>query len=285
MARGSRFARQTLLNFLRVHGSHRFIHGFAFTMVTVAGVIADVVQTCNDKIVRLYSKDTCNVSNSSGGGSGGSGGGGGGASAADLETGCVVCINVNCQQLLRFLRVPSRRKMRPCVTAPRFKAIRVKNCSEPSFLVQAEIAISNMLLTNCSSCNQNKRLTVSTSTTAGGDQPLNKKSARYVYLNESTCVLQEGVYYGHYFVPERKGKLLRWFSSRATAAPPRHLSARVCCLLNGINSLTGDGNGIIKQFEVLTKPPSEDFIGPLGQKCVKQVELDEPGSVLMFITL
>ena len=247
-------------------------------MVANVTRIARAIQLCNERVVRLHNRDTSNVSivddDTTHPGA---------VAAANPRTGCIVCINVNYQRLLRELDSPSRRRLKPCVAAPQFKAARVKRYFKTSFLNRAELAINKMLQTNCSSCND---LTLSTSqhtTTVGGDQPLNKKSARYIYLNESTCVLQEGVFYGHYFVPERKGKELGWFSS--PAAKPKQISARVCCLLNAINTFTGDGNGAIKQFEVLTKPPSGDFLGPLGQKCVKQAELEEPGPVLVFIRL
>ena len=103
-------------------------------------------------------------------------------------------------------------------------------------------------------------------------------------MNDTMCVEQDGVYYGHYFVPNQKGKLLKWFSSPASA--PKQISARVCCLLNSINLFIGDGNGVIKDFEVMNNnPPKRDILGPLGQKCLKQCELEEPGPVLVLVKL
>lgn len=102
-------------------------------------------------------------------------------------------------------------------------------------------------------------------------------------MNDNTCVEQNGVYYGHYFVPDKKGKLLGWFSSPASA--PKQHSARLCCLLNSMNLFIGDGKGLIKDFEIMNNPPKRDILGPLGQSCIKQCELEEPGPVLVFVKL
>lgn len=102
-------------------------------------------------------------------------------------------------------------------------------------------------------------------------------------MNDNTCVEQDGVYYGHYFVPDKKGVLLRWFSS--PTSEPTQNSARVCCLLHSINLFIGDGNGFIKDFNIMNNPPKRDTLGPLGQRCLKQCELEEPGPVLVLVEL
>ena len=255
-------------------------------MVTNAKEIAQVVQICNEQVIMLHNKETSNVSRRGNEGVLTTLGNSGAIASTSLETGCVVCIKVCLQLLLGALKLSSKRKLRPCVTSQQLRAVRVKRYLWPSLLCQAEQVIDQLLVANCSSCCPNKDLTIPTSrdaTTVGGGQPLNKKSARCVYLNETTCVLQEGVYYRHYFVPKESGNEIGWFSSLADA--PKQKSARVCCLLNAINAFTGDGNGVIKQFSVLTKPPTEDNIGPLGIRCMKQVELEEPGPVLVMVTL
>lgn len=202
------------------------------------------------------------------------------AATENLETGCIVAIVVNYEQLLRLLKVPLRRKIKPCLTA-----LQNNSRAESSFLTQAEFVINKTLVTNCSKCNnQNNTDNCSSEmTTAKGDQPLYKKSGRYVYLNEKTCVEQDGVYYGHYFVPDKKGKLLEWFSFPAPA--PRKISARVCCLLNSINVFIGDGNGVIRDFQIRCNPPKRGILGPLGLQCLKQRELEEPGPVLVLVKL
>lgn len=229
--------------------------------------IASNIQKCNVKIVNIihasaHSQDSAAPFLSPS------------AATEKLETGCVVVIAVNYQQLLRALKFPLRRKMKPCLTV-----LQNSHHRAVSFLSQVELAIDKMLVANCSSCN-NQTLCSFETTTVKGDQPLHKKSGRYVYLNDRACVEQDGVYYGHYFVPDKRGKLLGWFSSPASA--PKQLSARVCCLLNSLNLFIGDGHGIIKRFDILNNPPDRIFLGPLGQNCLKQCEL-EP--VLVFVKL
>lgn len=197
----------------------------------------------------------------------------------EIKTGCVVVIIVNYQQLLQALKIPIRRKMKPCLTMLQNHS---KRYATSSFLTQAELVIDKMLVTNCSSCNKST-ICSSENTTDKGDQPLNKKSGRYVYLNNNTCVEQDGTYYGHYFVPAKKGKRLGWFSSPALT--PKQISARLCCLLNSVNMFNGKGNGVIKDFQIKNNPPKRSILGPLGQKCLKQYELEETGPVLVFVKL
>lgn len=158
-----------------------------------------------------------------------------------------------------------------------------------ALVIRAELVIDKMLTANCSSCNSNEDFSSFSSddTTANGDQPKNKKSARYVCLNDTTCVLQNGIYYSHYFIPSVKGSQLEWFSSQA--AKPKQFSSRVCCLINAINNFSGDGNGVIKNFDIQTKQQSaaaeNQEIGPLGLKIIKQSDIEEPGPVLIFVIL
>nr|AKS10618.1 wsv267-like protein [Metopaulias depressus WSSV-like virus] len=241
----------------------------------IAMNIATNIQKCNARIVNMHqnksngcasSRDPTALLSLTAGGA-----------TEKIETGCIVVITVNYQQLLQALKFPPRRKIKPCLTMLQNNS---RRHAVSSFLTQAEFAIDKMLVSKCSSCN-NQSITVCSSDK--GDQPLYKKSGRYVYLNDNTCVEQDGVYYGHYFVPDKKGKLLGWFSSPAPA--PIQINARVCCLLNSVNLFVGDGNGIVKDFEIMNNPPKRGILGPLGQKCLKQCELDEPGPVLVFVKL
>nr|BDT63401.1 MAG: wsv267-like protein [Sesarmops intermedium nimavirus]GBG35598.1 wsv267-like protein [Sesarmops intermedium nimavirus] len=239
----------------------------------IAMGIASNIQKCNARIVNMQQQSIIGCAHDSAAAAAA-------ASTTKIETGCVVVIIVSYQQLLKALNVPPRKKMKPCLTMLQNAA---SSSSPPSFLTQAELVIDKMLVANCSSCNTATIFSSEITTTDKGDQPLSKKSGRYVYLNDNTCVEQTGVYYGHYFVPDKKGKLLGWFSSPASA--PKQHSARLCCLLNSMNLFIGDGNGFIKDFEIMNNPPKRDILGPLGQNCIKQCELEEPGPVLVFVKL
>ena len=233
--------------------------------------IATSIQNCNVRIVDMQQNKSNGCASLSTVGQEG---------IKNLKTGCVVVITANYQQLLQTLRIPPRKKMKLCLTA--FSNDSGRYASSPSILEQIETAMDKMLVANCSSCSPNYPPSYEM-TTNKSDFPLNKKVGRYVYLNANACVAQDGVYYKHYFVPDKKGKLLQWFSY--AAQKPNTRSARVCCLLNSVNSFTSDGSGNIKHFEILNNPPKRNVLGPLGLKCLEQCELDEPGSVLVFVQL
>ena len=181
-----------------------------------------------------------------------------------IETSCIAVITVSYQKLLGALHIPSRKKIKPCLATLPTNPLK-------SFLPQAEMVIDKFMVNNCSSCNN----------IGSGSSEDKRRSSRYVYLNENTCVMQNGVYYGHNFVPDKKGKLLGWFSY--PGSKPNHISARVCCLLNSIHlSIGNKKKSVIKDFNIMNIP-KDSILGPLEKQCLQQHELEEYGPIIVFL--
>lgn len=201
----------------------------------------------------------------------------GGVPPSPIDTGCVVCVRVKFDPLMKSLRMSNRRRLKPCVS-------KQDRCQERRFsdLRQAELAIDKIFVKTCSKCNGATNC-VADATTDNGDQAMNIVSERFVYLNNGVCVSQRGTYYGSRFVPTDNGGSLKWFS--CLGDKPKQLTARVCCLLSALNTLNEDAEGVIRGISVATTQRSDAIPGPLGSKCMRASQLEENGPVLVFLNV
>lgn len=186
----------------------------------------------------------------------------------------------------------NRKKIKPIYATVEATANRLRNKYDVDrYITQAELTIDRLLANNCTACNPSVRSlsvspdAVTAHTTSLGDQPLTKQSCRMIPLNDGeTVVIQPGTYYrGVDFIPTKHGKKVSWFSSQNNGL--RHFSARLCCILNAINSFKNDSSGVIRDFQMLTFPEPNTASGPLDTKCIKQDDIDSLDSVLICIVL
>lgn len=188
----------------------------------------------------------------------------------------------------------NRKKIKPIYATSEATANRLRDKYDVDrYITQAELTIDRLLANNCTACNPSVRsLSVSPDavtayTTSLGDQPLIKQSCRMIPLNDGetvTVVIQPGTYYrGVDFIPSKQGKKVSWFSSQNNGL--RHLSARLCCILNAINSFKNESSGVIRDFQMLTFPEPNTTSGPLETKCIKQDDIDSFDFMLICIVL
>lgn len=190
----------------------------------------------------------------------------------------------------QYSAMANRKKIKPMYASSAATASKLKEKNNiDRYIIQAELAIDTFLTKNCTACNPSiKSLSVSTdssmeTTTTMGDQPLIKESCRMVPINEGeVVVVQPGTYYrGVDFIPSERGKKVSWYSCSNNGI--RQQSARLCCVLNAINSFKSDSSGIIRDFQMLTFPEPNTEFGPLGSKCIHQSEIDSSETFLIFI--
>nr|BDT62663.1 MAG: wsv267-like protein [Metapenaeus ensis nimavirus]GBG35436.1 wsv267-like protein [Metapenaeus ensis nimavirus] len=205
---------------------------------------------------------------------------------SSFETGCLACTDIHLPTLIRVLNLPERKRVKLSLASQEEICAHQREISL-TFLSRVEKYIDLMFNAACSGCNLNetssKNVNEPFDDSSNRSAPLNFKSARYVYLPNELCVEQEGVYHGNLFVPSRNGKLLSWRSIPSNTPVLR--TARVCCLLNWLSTPTPqeEHGRVIRQLRVLTKAYVSHTEGPLGLKCIRQSDLEEPGPITMLI--
>ncbi|AAK77800.1 ORF131 [White spot syndrome virus] len=193
----------------------------------------------------------------------------------------------------------NRKKIKPTSTINKNQDVPPELANASSYLVQTEHVTDKFLSSHCSICNYNVNdgeYKSALSTTRNGDQPLMRKSVRYVPLNEDNVVVQKGTYYGTTFIPEKTGRRILWFSHYKKS--PRPITAKLCCLLETINSFNGscsssssassssNAPGPIEEFQVSSSIFfKKEECCPLQMKWVEQNELDAESPVLVLLML
>nr|GAV93251.1 hypothetical protein SCV_131 [Chionoecetes opilio bacilliform virus] len=197
----------------------------------------------------------------------------------EKKTDCMICIEVDIghKQFNQY-----RRRMKPCVSK-----LSVLSHKQKEFIDHADTLVDQSLVYMCSKCNSRPPVP-STDTTKRADQLFTMTSERLVYLGSDIIVRQKGVFYGDRFVPNDSGGAIVWASCSGYDDRPPQTKARLCCLLNFIN--TFDETSIndecaVKSIRVNVGTFENTILGPLGKSCISSAQLEISGPVLVFVLL